>query len=129
MQTPLKKLQLHCRNKHQNGYDFTKLIKILPELSRYVNQNSYGNLSIDFADPMAVKQLNKALLLNDYQINYWDIPDGFLCPPIPGRSDYIHYLADLLAQDNQNSIPTGKQIRVLDIGVGANVIYPIIGCA
>ncbi|MCO6550973.1 MAG: 23S rRNA (adenine(1618)-N(6))-methyltransferase RlmF [Gilliamella sp.] len=129
MQTPLKKLQLHCRNKHQNGYDFAKLIKILPELSRYVNQNSYGNLSIDFADPMAVKQLNKALLLNDYQINYWDIPDGYLCPPIPGRADYIHYLADLLAQDNQNSILTGKQIRVLDIGVGANVIYPIIGCA
>ena len=129
MQTPLKKLQLHCRNKHRNGYDFAKLIKILPELSRYVNQNSYGNLSIDFADPMAVKQLNKALLLNDYQINYWDIPDGYLCPPIPGRADYIHYLADLLAQDNQNSILTGKQIRVLDIGVGANVIYPIIGCA
>nr|WP_218056368.1 23S rRNA (adenine(1618)-N(6))-methyltransferase RlmF [Gilliamella apicola] len=129
MQTPLKKLQLHCRNKHRNGYDFAKLIKILPELSRYVNQNSYGNLSIDFADPMAVKLLNKALLLNDYQMNYWDIPDGFLCPPIPGRADYIHYLADLLAQDNLNSIPTGKQIRVLDIGVGANVIYPIIGCA
>lgn len=38
-------------------------------------------------------------------------------------------MADLLAKDNQNSIPTGKQIRVLDIGVGANVIYPIIGCA
>ncbi|OCG37161.1 23S rRNA (adenine(1618)-N(6))-methyltransferase RlmF [Gilliamella apicola] len=129
VQTPLKKLQLHCRNKHRNGYDFAKLIKILPELSRYVNQNSYGNLSIDFADPMAVKLLNKALLLNDYQMNYWDIPDGFLCPPIPGRADYIHYLADLLAQDNLNSIPTGKQIRVLDIGVGANVIYPIIGCA
>ncbi|OCG79420.1 23S rRNA (adenine(1618)-N(6))-methyltransferase RlmF [Gilliamella sp. Occ4-3] len=129
MQTPLKKPQLHCRNKHRNGYDFAKLIKILPELSRYVNQNSYGNLSIDFADPLAVKLLNKALLFNDYQINYWDIPDGFLCPPIPGRADYIHYLADLLAQDSQNSIPTGKQIRVLDIGVGANVIYPIIGCA
>ena len=129
MQKPLKKPQLHCRNKHQNGYNFATLIKILPELSRYVNQNCYGNLSIDFADPMAVKQLNKALLFNDYQINYWDIPDGYLCPPIPGRADYIHYLADLLAQDNQNSIPTGKQIRVLDIGVGANVIYPIIGCA
>ncbi|MCO6547476.1 MAG: RlmF-related methyltransferase, partial [Gilliamella sp.] len=68
MQTPLKKPQLHCRNKHRNGYDFAKLIKILPELSRYVNQNSYGNLSIDFADPMAVKLLNKALLFNDYQM-------------------------------------------------------------
>ncbi|MWN05730.1 23S rRNA (adenine(1618)-N(6))-methyltransferase RlmF [Gilliamella sp. Pas-s95] len=129
MQTSLKKPQLHCRNKHRNGYDFAKLINRLPELSQYVKPNPYGNVSIDFADPLAVKMLNKALLFNDYQIHYWDIPDSYLCPPIPGRADYIHYLADLLAQDNQNSIPTGKQIRVLDIGVGANVIYPIIGCA
>lgn len=129
MQTPLKKPQLHSRNKHRNGYDFANLIKILPELSLYVKQNLYGNLSIDFADPLAVKMLNKALLFRFYQVNYWDIPDGYLCPPIPGRADYIHYLADLLAQDNQNNIPAGKQIRVLDIGIGANVIYPIIGRA
>ncbi|OCG22170.1 23S rRNA (adenine(1618)-N(6))-methyltransferase [Gilliamella sp. App2-1] len=129
VQTPLKKSPLHCRNKHRTGYDFAQLIKIAPELSQYVNQNQYGNLSIDFADPLAIKILNKALLYHHYQMNYWDIPDGYLCPPIPGRADYIHYLADLLAQDNQNNIPIGKQIRVLDIGVGANVIYPILGRA
>lgn len=71
--------------------------------------------------------LNRGLLKHFYGINYWDIPAGYLCPPIPGRADYIHYLADLLAQGNDDNIPVGGNIRVLDIGVGANCVYPIIG--
>ena len=34
-------------------------------------------------------------------------------------------MADLLA--GAGKVPTGKQVRVLDIGTGANCIYPIIG--
>lgn len=123
------KQQLHPRNLHRAGYDFVKLIEVLPKLSDFVSNNSYGNLSINFADPMAVKMLNKALLVYFYDISYWDIPDHYLCPPVPGRADYIHYLADLLAEDNRGQIPQGKSVRLLDIGVGANVIYPIIGSA
>jgi 23S rRNA (adenine1618-N6)-methyltransferase len=74
-----------------------------------------------------VKILNKALLKHFYGIQYWDIPQDFLCPPIPGRADYIHYLADLLSANHQGQIPTGPAVQVLDIGVGANCIYPIIG--
>lgn len=125
----VKKTVLHHRNKHINGYPFDLLIKTLPELANFVKPNQFGRVTIDFADPLAVKTLNKALLLHYYQLSYWDIPDNYLCPPIPGRADYIHYLADLLAQDNQNQTPIGKQVRILDIGVGANIIYPIIGCA
>lgn len=123
------KTALHQRNKHRHGYDFLTLCQTLPDFTPYVKPNQYNNLSIDFADPMAVKLLNKALLLHYYQLSNWDIPNDYLCPPIPGRADYIHYLADLLAHDNDDKIPLGKQIRVLDIGVGANVIYPIIGRA
>ncbi|OCG21929.1 23S rRNA (adenine(1618)-N(6))-methyltransferase [Gilliamella sp. wkB108] len=128
-QAVIQSSPLHSRNKHRAGYHFATLTKTLPALSPFVKQNRYGNWSIDFADPVAVKMLNKALLLHYYQLTDWDIPNDFLCPPIPGRADYIHYLADLLAQDNQNTIPVGKQVKVLDIGVGANVIYPIIGRA
>ena len=71
--------------------------------------------------------LNKALLKHFYGIQYWDIPQDYLCPPIPGRADYIHYLADLLSDSNKGQIPTGHAVHVLDIGVGANCIYPIIG--
>ncbi|GAA5106467.1 23S rRNA (adenine(1618)-N(6))-methyltransferase RlmF [Orbus sasakiae] len=123
------KIALHPRNRHRNGYDFVKLMQCLPELVNYVKQNQYGQLSIDFADPIAVKTLNKALLICFYQLHFWDIPNDFLCPPVPGRVDYIHYLADLLASDNHSNIPQGKHIRVLDIGVGANAIYPIVGHA
>lgn len=62
-----------------------------------------------------------------YALKEWDIPAGYLCPPIPGRADYIHYLADLLAAVNHGEIPRGKHFKVLDIGTGANSIYPIIG--
>ncbi len=80
--------------------------------------------SVDFANPLAVKALNKALLAHFYAVANWDIPDGFLCPPVPGRADYIHHLADLLAEAS-GTIPANASI--LDIGVGANCIYPLIG--
>lgn len=120
-----KKL-LHPRNKHRSRYDFALLVKSLPALRDFVFLNAYGDESIDFADPAGVKMLNKALLRHDYGIEHWDIPENYLCPPIPGRADYTHYLADLLAAD-KGTVPTGKSVKVLDIGVGANCIYPIIG--
>lgn len=122
----ISKQELHPRNKHRGAYNFPQLIEGTPELADHVFLNQYGNLSLDFSDPFAVKTLNKALLNHFYQIRFWDIPDGYLCPPIPGRADYIHYAADLLADQNGN-IPSGRNIRVLDIGTGANCIYPLIG--
>ncbi|MET3113373.1 23S rRNA (adenine1618-N6)-methyltransferase [Pedobacter sp. CG_S7] len=121
-----KKL-LHNRNKHRSRYDFALLVKTLPTLRNFVIVNPYGDESLDFSDPAAVKMLNKALLKQYYDIEHWDIPENYLCPPIPGRADYIHYLADLLAEDNEGKIPTGKAVKILDVGVGANCVYPIIG--
>lgn len=118
---------LHPRNPHRGRYDFPQLIGAIPELGEFVSQNQFGDASIDFANPAAIKALNRALLKQFYGIQHWDIPAGYLCPPIPGRADYLHYLADLLATANAGAIPTGKGIRVLDVGVGANCIYPIIG--
>ncbi|MDR3491304.1 MAG: 23S rRNA (adenine(1618)-N(6))-methyltransferase RlmF [Gammaproteobacteria bacterium] len=124
---PKEKTQLHPRNKHRGRYDFAQLIESCPELSPFVKPNAYDDLSIDFFYPAAVKMLNKALLQHYYDIKNWTIPQNYLCPPIPGRADYIHYLADLLASCNQGNIPKGDKIKCLDIGVGANCIYPIIG--
>lgn len=120
---------LHPRNLHQGRYDLELLSDSLPELNAHIFKNEYGNLTLDFADPKAVKSLNRALLKYFYKVEFWDIPAGFLCPPIPGRADYIHYLADLLRVSNSGKIPTGPIIKVLDIGTGANLIYPILGNA
>jgi len=121
------KSKLHPRNKHRHRYDFAQLIETCPALKPYVAPNKYGNESIDFFDPAAVKMLNKALLQQHYDIGYWDIPENYLCPPIPGRADYIHHIADLLGSENEGAIPTGEKINCIDIGVGANCVYPIIG--
>jgi 23S rRNA (adenine1618-N6)-methyltransferase len=123
--TPQK--NLHSRNKHNGSYDFKALIETLPELKQFVGLNKFGNESIDFANPDAVRALNKALLKYFYNITYWELPKTNLCPPIPGRADYLHYIADVLAENNNDTIPIGSDIRILDIGVGANCIYPIIG--
>lgn len=121
-----RKSGLHPRNRHQAPYDFDALCQRTPELLPFVFINEHGTHTLDFADPAAVKTLNRALLALHYGIKHWDLPPGYLCPPIPGRVDYLHRVADLLAE-SAGQVPTGKGVRVLDIGVGANCIYPLLG--
>jgi 23S rRNA (adenine1618-N6)-methyltransferase len=121
------KANMHMRNKHRERYDFDLLIKRHAPLAQYVAKNDYGDLSIDFFNANAVKALNRALLFEYYNITSWDVPEDYLCPPIPGRADYLHYVADLLAECNEDKIPRGDRIVCFDLGVGANCIYPIIG--
>lgn len=120
---------LHPRNKHQQPYDFAALCAAVPALTAFVRDNGYGVLSIDFANPAAVKTLNQALLKQMYSVEHWQLPDGFLCPAVPGRVDYLHYLADLLASLNKNKVPTGSKVQLLDTGCGANLIYPLLAQA
>ena len=68
--------------------------------------------------------MNTALLKQHYNITFWEFPDTNLCPPIPGRVDYIHHISSLL----KNSKIT-KIISVLDVGTGASCIYPLLGQA
>ena len=125
--TITEKTNLHPRNLDRFGYNFEQLIKDNPELQNFVAINEHQIESIDFSNPDAVKSLNKALLVHHYDIQGWDIPENYLCPPIPGRADYIHYIADLLASSNNGIIPEGETVQGLDIGIGANCIYPLIG--
>lgn len=121
------KPMLHPRNQHREGYDFQRLIVKSPELEAFITRNPRGQMTINFQDAGAVRLLNKALLLTHYEIDFWDIPASYLCPPIPGRVDYIHYLADLLAESNGHKIPRGSDIKALDIGTGASLVYPLTG--
>ncbi|HEX6733188.1 MAG TPA: 23S rRNA (adenine(1618)-N(6))-methyltransferase RlmF [Azonexus sp.] len=129
MTAPAQKPGLHPRNKNAAGYDFAALTAVAPGLVKYVITTKAGTPGIDFANPAAVKAFNRALLALHYGVRGWEIPAGYLCPPSPGRADYIHHLADLLATCNKKAIPTGAGVRVLDVGVGANCVYPLIGFA
>lgn len=120
---------LHPRNRHAGRYDFARLTRACPALKPFLIRTPAGDTSIDFGDAGAVRALNRALLAADYGIAHWDLPDGYLCPPIPGRADYLHGLADLLAEHEGGQVPRGAAIRVLDLGVGASCIYPLLGHA
>ncbi len=122
-----EKAGLHPRNPHRFNYNFEALSMACPDLENFIFTNDHQIVTIDFSIPEAVKALNHALLIAEYDIKNWDIPISYLCPPIPGRADYIHHLADLLASTNNGIIPEGENIVGLDIGIGANCIYPIIG--
>ena len=120
-----EKTRLHSRNKNRARYDLKALIKAKPALAKYVKPNKFGDESVDFSNPDAVRMLNTALLYHYYGIEYWDFPQENLCPAIPGRADYIHYIADLLGEYDR--VPTGENIKCFDVGMGASCIYPIIG--
>ncbi len=121
------KPKLHPRNQHSEGYDFARLLAQTPELEAFMTLSPADQTTIDFKDVAAVRMLNRALLKTHYNVDFWDIPAGYLCPPIPGRVDYIHYLADLLASNNNQDVPRGRHIKALDIGTGASLVYPLTG--
>jgi len=114
----------HPKNKHKSGYDLEALCITLPELKPFVFENKYQTITIDFANPEAVKALNKALLFKHYGITFWEFSEENLCPPIPGRADYIHHIAHLL-----KTVEDKDNIKILDIGTGASCIYPLLGQA
>jgi len=122
-----EKVRLHARNKNREKYDLQALTLSNPELKHYIISNRCGVDSVDFSNPIAVKLLNRALLNHYYGIKNWEFPAENLCPPIPGRADYIHHIADLLAENNFDAIPLGNKITCLDVGLGASCVYPIIG--
>lgn len=116
-------MSLHKLNPHQGQYDLDGLAQLQPDLKKYFKTRPDGEITLDFSSDDAVKLLNKSLLQSFYKVEHWDIPPGYLCPPVPGRADYICRLTDLLGEKAQK----GKQVRGLDIGTGANLIYPIVG--
>jgi len=119
----LEKKGLHPRNRHRKGYDFTALMDSDHELVSHVKVNEHGIETIDFADPVAVKILNRALLRQYYRIDDWDIPAGFLCPPIPGRVDYIHYVADLLGVNAPIAdVDNAEPIRMLEFELYLHIL-------
>ncbi len=121
------KQKLHPRNRHTENYNFQRLCRISPSLKQFVIANKLGQPSINFASSFAVKALNSAILKADYAIDNWSVPAGYLCPPIPGRVDYIHYIADLLSATTKSTGKNGTPITGLDIGTGASCIYPLLG--
>jgi len=119
---------MHRLNRFRDGYDFTRLVTAHPPLAPFVVQSPRGEPTITFADPDAVLALNQALLKEAYDLK-WSLPPGALCPPVPGRLDYVHHLADLLGGGDAADAPRGPDIAILDLCAGANCILPLLGAS
>lgn len=119
----------HPRNKYaENPPDFDILASLYPSFHPYVFYAPNGRPRIDWTDYNATRELTRVLLHHDYAINWW-IPDGQLCPTVPNRLNYIHWIEDLLASELIPKQHNGDRVRGFDIGTGANCIYPLLGAA
>lgn len=121
---------IHPKNKYSdNPPDFSVLASLYPSLKPFVFYSRDGRPRIDWTDYNSTRELTRVLLLHDHGLNWW-IPDGQLCPTVPNRSNYIHWIEDLLSSD---IIPKNNNnddiVRGFDIGTGANCIYPLLGAS
>ncbi|KAM7479422.1 hypothetical protein LguiA_027635 [Lonicera macranthoides] len=119
---------IHPRNKYAGiPPDFSLLASLYPSFKPYVFYSTDGRPKIDWTDFDATRELTRVLLLHDHHLNWW-IPDGQLCPTVPNRSNYIHWIEDLLSSDIiPNALSSGDIVKGFDIGTGANCIYPLLG--
>ena len=116
---------MHPQNPYNERYDLKRLAKHHSALQEYIILNPSGEETIDFSSSKAVYELNKAMLLVDFKLADYNLPTGYLIPPIPGRLDYLLHVRDFLLE--KFNIAGDSKLRGLDIGSGANGIYCILG--
>ena len=116
---------MHDQNPYNTNYDLQKLAISYPLLTKHIILNPLKEKTIDFSSSEAVYALNKAILLNDYNLEYYELPAGYLIPGIPGRLEYLLNIKDFF-RENFN-FKDKSQLNGLDIGAGANAIYCILG--
>ena len=108
--------------------DFLTLIKEFPELKKYIlkqNEDNEEEFQFDWSNNELSLLMDKSILNYYFNIKYYDIPKGFLIPPIPSRINYINLINSIITK-LINDIDI-KNIIGIDIGTGANIIYPILG--
>ncbi len=116
---------MHAQNPYTDRYDLKRLATHHPKLQNHIVLNPSGDETIDFSNSSAVYELNKAMLLADFKVENYELPMGYLIPPIPGRLEYLLHIQEFLSE--KFNIDKNTKLRGLDIGTGANGIYCILG--
>ena len=116
---------MHAQNPYSDRYDLKRLVKHNIELQKHIVLNPSNEDTIDFSDSASVYELNRAMLLADFNLDRFELPMGYLIPPVPGRLEYLLHIREFLT--NQFNSDQNTKLRGLDIGSGANGIYCILG--
>ena len=103
--------------------DFKFLSEEFPEFKKYVYINKYGGYSINWKNPNSIKELVKTILNKFLNIIYYEIPENFLVPTLTSRYNYLNYINKLFTKFKIEN----KEKILIDIGTGANIIYPLLG--
>ena len=110
--------------------DFSILIKEYPELKNFlkIQSDDIGQYSFDWSKKELSLLMTKHILNYYFKIEYYSIPNNFLIPPVPSRLNYINMIHSLLTSFNLiNEKNNENEIIGVDIGTGANIIYPLLG--
>tara|TARA_B110001469_G_scaffold100341_1_gene97626 strand:+ start:302 stop:1186 length:885 start_codon:yes stop_codon:yes gene_type:complete len=116
---------MHLENPYSDRYDLKRLAIHHPQLQEHIVLNPSDEETIDFSNSAAVYELNKAMLLADFKVEKYELPMGYLIPPVPGRLEYLLLIREFFSE--QFNIDKNTKLRGLDIGTGANGIYCILG--
>ncbi|CAI5708430.1 unnamed protein product [Hyaloperonospora brassicae] len=138
--TPHLGASTHDRNRYKHSApDFYALGQQYTEFGRYLRNvdDVKCRASLAWDDPFAVRELTKTLLLHDFGL-HWEIPINRLCPPLPNRLNYLHWIEDLLSQADWSKFVGNEQdpkaiamdketVCGIDVGTGASCIYALLG--
>lgn len=77
--------------------------------------------------------LTRAILCHHFDLSLPSMPEGYLCPPVPNRLNYVLWLNHLLEeisdgqyfQKEESPVAPSQKIGI-DIGCGASCIYPLL---
>ena len=110
--------------------DFLILIKEFPDLKKYIikqNEEKLEEISFEWSNNNLSLLMTKSILDYYFNIKYYNIPKGYLIPPIPSRLNYLNLINKILIKEINSQSRYSSDIIGIDIGTGANIIYPILG--
>lgn len=93
--------KMHPRNRHRGVFlDYSEFAEKYPYLKSYLRNARFGQCNINFRDPLALYSLSKAILKEFYGLEFQlpvDENHRYLIPCVPSRANYLHHIADQLA--------------------------------
>ncbi|RMY69489.1 hypothetical protein D0863_06422 [Hortaea werneckii] len=115
------------RHYYEGDVDFDVLAAKDPEFAAICKVSKHKRW-VDFQDPKVVKQLTNSLLKHDFGLEL-QLPDDRLCPLVPVRWNYIRWIQELLdttSDTYSDRYDPEREVKGLDIGVGASCIYGLL---